>query len=181
MDSTAPPQKCLLYLFMVCAVVFSVQVIPRWWGDSIIMDEEWNLTASYYYWTKGDVISSFGTTAPGALCGLPLLFIHLKTVPDAPLDWCTRSLGLIFMDNPGRLEAITVLSRGVDWLIGLAIGFMIYWSVRAGPWASRPWYFGHLTRPCWPSAVRLKPTSPWLSGFCSAWWFSKRPKRAKNP
>jgi hypothetical protein len=133
MESTPPPKKRLLYFFLICAVVFSAQVIPRWWGDSIIMDEEWNLTAAYYYWTHGDVLSSFGTTAPGALCAVPLLFMNLKLVPDALFDWRTRSLGLVFMYNPEHLEAITVLSRGVDWVLGLVIGFLIYRSVRAGP------------------------------------------------
>ena len=129
------PRKFFLPFFLVCAVVFSAQVIPRWWGDSIIMDEEWNLTAAYYYLTKGDVTSSFGTTAPGALCAIPLLFMDLKIAPNLPIDWRTRSLSLIFMDNPGRLEAITVLSRSVDWLIGLVIGFLLYRLVRTGPLA----------------------------------------------
>jgi hypothetical protein len=114
-------------------MVFSAQVIPRWWGDSIIMDEEWNLTAAYYYLTKGDVLSCYGTTAPGALCAIPLLAMGLKLAPGLGIDWRTRSLSLIFMDNPGRLEAITVWSRAVDLLIGLLIGFLLYRLVRKGP------------------------------------------------
>ncbi len=132
MDSA---RKTLLYGFLLCAAAFSLQVIPRWWGDSIIMDEEWNLTASYYYWTRGDVMTGGGTTAPGALCAVPLLFMDLKLNPSIGQDWRPRALSLLFMDNLSHLEAITLWSRSVDWLIGLLIGFLLYRAVRDGPLA----------------------------------------------
>ncbi len=119
-------RKLLFPFFLVCAAIFSVQVIPRWFGDSIVMDEEWEITCAYYYWTQGDCITKSGTTAPGALCALPLLALNLKADPVFGHDWRTRSLGLIYMDNPGRLLDITVLSRAVNWLIALGIGFLLY-------------------------------------------------------
>ncbi len=97
------------------------------------MDEEWEITCAYDYWSEGDCITKSGTTAPGALCGLPLLFLHLKAYPNDVHDWRTKSLGLLYMDNPGALEEITVLSRAVDWLIALVIGFLLYCCVREGP------------------------------------------------
>lgn len=127
------PRKLLFPFFLICAVVFSAQILPRWWGDSIVMDEEWELTASYFYWSQGDCVNKSGTSAPGALCGLPLLFMDLKNESPSSNDWRTRSLGLIFMDNPGKLEAITVWSRAVDWVIALLIGFLIFYALRDGP------------------------------------------------
>jgi hypothetical protein len=126
-------RNILFKCFLVCAVLFSLQVIPRWWGDSIVMDEEWDVTASYYYWKRGDVVAACGTTAPGALCALPLLFMDLKHEPIESPDWRLRSLKLIFMDNPHLLSAVTISSRSIDWLLGLLIGFFLYWTVRQSP------------------------------------------------
>ena len=126
-------RKLLLPFFLLCAGIFSLQVVPRWWGDSIVMDEEWEITCAYYYWAHGDCITKSGTTAPGALCGLPLLALNLKTDPDYLHDWRIKALELIFMDNPGQLTAITVLSRAVNWLIALLVGFLLYRAVRDGP------------------------------------------------
>ncbi len=126
-------RKTLLSCFLLCALAFSLQVIPRWKGDSIIMDEEWNLTASYYYLKFGDVMTGGGTTLPGALCGLPLMFMDLKVNLHISQDWRPRSLSLLYMDNPGKLGEITLWCRSVDWVIGLLIGFLLFWAVRDGP------------------------------------------------
>ncbi len=123
----------LLKWFLLFSVAFSLQIIPRWWSDSVVMDEEWNLTASYYYLKKGDVMTSCGTTLPGALCAAPLLFMDLKMDPRTGIDWRNRSLSLLFMNNPGKLENITTWSRFVSLLLGLGIGYFLYRAVRDGP------------------------------------------------
>lgn len=126
-------RNTLFKCFLLCAVLFSLQIIPRWWSDSMIMDEEWNLTASYYYWKCGDVLLAHGTTAPGALNAVPLLFMDLKFQPITNTDWRLRSLCFIFKDNLQHLETLTALSRSVDWILGLLIGFFLFQAVQSGP------------------------------------------------
>ena len=120
-------------VFILCALLFSLQIIPRWWSDSIILDEEWELTASYYYWKTGDVWTPSGTTAPGALSALPLLFMDLKLDPTAFPNYENRSFDFLYRDNFKYLAAITVWGRVADWLMGLLIGFMLYRLTRKSP------------------------------------------------
>lgn len=119
--------------FLACAIFFSLQIIPRWWSDSIVMDEEWELTASYYYLKTGDVWTPWGNTAPGALCALPLLGMNLKLDPTLPPVYVDRSLRFLFMDNHDHLTAMTFWSRNINWLLGLLIGFLLFRTVRDGP------------------------------------------------
>lgn len=128
----APPRRSLWKWFLVAAVLFSAQIVPRWWSDSIVLDEEFYLTASYYYWKTGDVWTASGTTAPGALCALPLLAMDLK-FDRAPSNYMDRSLKFLFLDNRDHLAAVTAWSRAIHWLFGLLIGFLLYRLTRGAP------------------------------------------------
>ena len=127
-------QPRLSSVFLFCAILFSLQVIPRWWGDSIVTDEEWYLTAAADYWFHGDVWTPFGTSAPGALCGLPLLALDLKPPSPDYKPYTVRSFWFLFMDNGGKLQAVTAWARSVTWLLGLGIGLLLYLFVRGAPW-----------------------------------------------
>ena len=128
------PKPKLSVVFLFCAVLFSLQVLPRWWGDSIVTDEEWYLTAAADYWVHGDVWTPFGTSAPGALCGLPLLALDLKPPSPAYKAYTVRSFWFLFMDNGGTLPAVTAWARSVTWVLGLGIGFLLYLFSRGSPW-----------------------------------------------
>ncbi|HUO57215.1 MAG TPA: hypothetical protein VMV05_03465, partial [bacterium] len=56
--------RALRWVFLLGALAFSLQIIPRWWGDSITSDEAWELTSSYYYWKTGDVWTPCNNSAP---------------------------------------------------------------------------------------------------------------------
>jgi hypothetical protein len=132
MDSA---QNRLRVVFLLCALFFSLQVIPRWWGDSIVTDEEWYLTAAYDYWTHGDVWTPFGTSAPGALCGLPLLAMDLKPSLEANNTYTGRAYCFLYLDNGAKLLTLTAAARSVTWLISLALGFLLYRLARGAPLA----------------------------------------------
>jgi len=127
------PNRSLGILFLICAAFFSLQIAPRFWGDSIIEDEEWELTAAYSYWKSGDVQTPCCNPAPGALCALPLLFMDLKPDPFHHDNFPDRSLWFLFMANASHLTAITVWSRAVGLLLGLLVGFLLFLAVRDGP------------------------------------------------
>lgn len=127
------PNRSLWVCFLLCATFFSLQIIPRLWSDSIIEDEECELTAGYSYWKSGEVWTTFSNPAPGALCALPLLFMDLKPDPLAHPSIPDRSLWFLFMENADRLTAITAWSRAVDLILGLSVGFLLFLTVRNGP------------------------------------------------
>ncbi|HUO57137.1 MAG TPA: hypothetical protein VMV05_03075, partial [bacterium] len=94
--------------------------------------EAWELTSSYYYWKTGDVWTPCNNSAPGALCALPLLTMDLKTHLAHEPNYM-RPTRFLFMDNLNRLQSITAWSRGVQWLLGLLIGFLLFWTVQERP------------------------------------------------
>ena len=96
------------------------------------MDEDWDLTASYYYLKTGDV-SPYGTSAPGSLCALPLLCMPLKIDPNVYPRWEDRSHSFLYVQNPGRLTSIVVWSRMANWLMGLLIGYLLFRLTRNSP------------------------------------------------
>ncbi|HJT25180.1 MAG TPA: hypothetical protein VJ873_11440, partial [bacterium] len=65
--------------FFLFAVLFSLQIIPRWWSDSLTNDEPLEITNGYFYLTHGDVLSHYKHPPfSKALEALPLLALHLK-------------------------------------------------------------------------------------------------------
>ncbi|HUO57138.1 MAG TPA: hypothetical protein VMV05_03080 [bacterium] len=125
-------KRALLGAFILCALAFSLQIIPRWWGDSTVIDEEWDLTAAYNYWRNGDVWTDLGTSAPAALCALPLLPMDLFPPSPERKGYPEKSYWFLFMDNGAKLPSITLWSRSVNWLVGLAVGFLLYRLLKGG-------------------------------------------------
>ncbi len=118
-------------LYLVFALLFSLQVVPRIGWDSLTQDEPTDITNGYYYLTRGDVATPHNhPPLAGALQAWPLLFMHLKTFPFQG-DVIDRGHYFLFDWNLDRLEAITWASRLMSWAIGLGIGFLL-WAVLKG-------------------------------------------------
>jgi hypothetical protein len=121
----------LIYLFF--AFLFSLQVVPRFWWDSLTNDEPSDITNGYYYLTQGDVVTPHNhPPLAGALNALPLLLMNLKTTPYSG-DVIDRGHFFAFDWNIGRLESITVGARSVSWVIGCALGFLLFRVTRREP------------------------------------------------
>ncbi len=128
MKASPKPSSILLYLFFV--LLFSVQVVPRFWWDSLTNDEPSDITNGYYYLTKGDVVTPHNhPPLAGALNALPLFFMNLKTPPFFG-DVIDRGHFFIFNWNLDQLESITVWARSISWVMGCALGFLLYWVTR---------------------------------------------------
>jgi 4-amino-4-deoxy-L-arabinose transferase-like glycosyltransferase len=124
-------KKHRIIWFLFAATLFSIQVLPRIWRDSPITDEVWETTSGYYYWLKGDVVSSFNL--PPLAVGLnafPLLFIHLKTIPHIWTDDENRAYAFYYVANLGQLNWMLILPRIVTLLFSIGTGFLIYLLVR---------------------------------------------------
>lgn len=95
-----------LWLFLFSAL-FAVQIIPRFWGDSLTNDEPMEITNGFFYLTHGDVLShAKHPPFSKALEALPLLALHLKESQDST-DAMDRAYQFFFKDNVGQLGAIT--------------------------------------------------------------------------
>ena len=71
-----------LFFYLFFTILFSIQVVPRFWWDSLTNDEPSDITNGYYYLTRGDVVTPHNhPPLAGALNALPLLFMNLKTPP----------------------------------------------------------------------------------------------------
>jgi hypothetical protein len=155
------------FLAVLFALAFCAQVIPRWWSDSIVLDEEWEITAGYEYWKTGDVWSAFGSTASGSLPALPLLTLNLQRdsfLSDFQLP--DRSILFLFVKNPDSLTRLTVLARSVTLLLCLLTLFLLYRCVRQAPWPEKTaalalWAFD-------PTWLALGGTAK--SDCAGAWW-----------
>lgn len=119
------------------ALLFSIQVVPNLSWNSLTNDEAFEITNGYYYLTQGDVAAEQEhVPLAGALEALPLLFLHLQTQPFQG-DSFDRSHLFMFVWNQERLLTVTFWARTVDWLFGLAIGFLIFQIARREPvWAA---------------------------------------------
>ncbi len=116
-----------LWLFLFSAL-FAVQIIPRFWGDSLTNDEPMEITNGFFYLTHGDVLShAKHPPFSKALEALPLLALHLKESQDST-DAMDRAYQFFFKDNVGQLGAITTGGRLSSLILGLGIGFLL-WGV----------------------------------------------------
>ncbi len=138
---TAPVRNTLQrpgFLIAFFALVFCVQVVPRWWSDSIVMDEEWEITAGYEYWKRGDVWTPFGSTASGSLPALPLLALDLQGQEFlSQFEFPARGIIFVFMENARQLIPLTVLARSVTLILCLLTLFLLAQCVRGSPWPEK--------------------------------------------
>ena len=117
-------------LFLLFTVVFSLQIIPRIGWYSLTADEPTDITNGYYYLTRGDVVMPHNhPPLASTIQSLPLLFMNLKTQSSLG-DVLDRAHYFLFDWNLDKLEAITRSTRLVSWVLGLAIGFLIFWNFR---------------------------------------------------
>jgi len=124
-------KRSSLALYLFFAVLFSIQILPRLSLESLTNDEPSDITNGYYFWTRGDVVTPHNHPPLGsALQALPLLWMNLKTSPFMG-DVIDRGHFFIFQWNLDKLEAITRASRTVSWILGLALGFLIWRVTRA--------------------------------------------------
>lgn len=117
-----------LYWFLLFAMLFSIQVLPRLSQDSLAGDENRDIVDGFYYW-QGDVISTqVHPPLAKALQALPLRFMGLKSRSDlqfagAPM----RDAYFISVLNRDHFDQIVFWSRFVSFLFGLSLGFMLFY------------------------------------------------------
>ncbi|MGH7739772.1 MAG: glycosyltransferase family 39 protein, partial [bacterium] len=113
--------------FIPFALIFSLQVVPRFAEDSPTADEVVNISDGYYYW-KGDVVSD--ARHPPLAKGLqafPLWFLGLDThTRKAFADSAHRDYNFFFKLNPNRFTEMTACARMVTFLGGLGIGVLLF-------------------------------------------------------
>jgi len=128
-------KKQRIVWFLIAAVLFSIQVIPRIWMDSAITDEAWETTSGYYYWLNGDVVSLHNNPPlADALNAFPLLSMHLKTFPHVWSDNENRAYFFYYVANLDKLDWILILPRVVTLFFSLGTGFFIYLFVCGESW-----------------------------------------------
>src|ERR1700722_850683 len=127
MTNPLPKTPFSFWIFLFFALVFSLQVAPRFFEDSPAADEVVNISDGYYYW-KGDVLSdNLHPPLAKGLQALPLWGLGLKDhSPETFSDFEHRDFNFFFGLNPDRFTLMTALARMVTFLGGLGIGFILY-------------------------------------------------------
>jgi hypothetical protein len=120
-----------LFLFLLFALLFSLQVLPRLTEDSPAGDETIDIVDGYYYW-KGDVLTiNLHPPLIKALQALPLWTMGLNFKSDVPFSrYDQRDWHFLFIMNKDRWQTIFAVSRLVTWLFGLGLGFLLFWIAR---------------------------------------------------
>jgi hypothetical protein len=145
--------KLRLLIFPVLFFAFGAQALYLIHYNSLTNDEPFEITGGYYYWTKGDVVTSrMQPPVAAAVQTLPLLFLHLDKAHDF-VNEDDRAYRFFFESNLSKLKSITVISRLVNLLFGLGIGFLLLARVRKesfvlmvavlGLWAFEPNLIAH--------------------------------------
>ncbi len=132
--------KAPLYWFVLFAILFSLQILPRLSQDSPAGDEMVDIVDGFYYW-QGDVISSAEhPPLAKALQALPSRFMGLESKSGMNFSGYTMRDGY-FMNvlNRARFESILQSARVITYLFGLALGFALF------AWARRESLFFILT------------------------------------
>jgi Dolichyl-phosphate-mannose-protein mannosyltransferase len=173
-----------LFLFLLFALLFSLQVLPRLSEDSPAADEPIDIADGFYYW-KGDVISAAEhPPLAKALQALPLEFLNLKFKSDLHFSmYDQRDWHFLFVLNYDRWPLLFFLARGVSWLFGLGIGFLLYWMARKGSMV-----FLAIVLCLWsfePSLLAFSGLAmadiPLTFIFLAAVWFFQKAAREGNP
>lgn len=117
--------------FLLFALLFSIQVLPRVWQDSALPDEAWETTTGYYYWLMGDVSRAFNQPPlAGALQAFPLLFLHLTVDPRLTPYTEDRAYSFFYVTNRDQLDLIIALPRLVTLIFAIGTGWLLYRLVR---------------------------------------------------
>jgi hypothetical protein len=120
------------FWFLLFALIFCAQVVPRTFQESPTDDEPLELTNGYYYW-EGDVVThNHHPPLAKMLQALPLRTLNLnsKLQPDIQ-DNQLRAFEFFFDLNRNQFESMTLLGRWVTLLFGLGIGFLLFINTRA--------------------------------------------------
>lgn len=118
------------FAFGALALLFSFQVLTLARQNSLTNDEPFEITGGYYYWTKGDVVTSrMQPPVAAALQTLPLLF-HGVTRPAQFSNEDERAYRFFFLDNVGELDFLTLAPRLVNLGLGLLLGLALFFFLR---------------------------------------------------
>lgn len=120
-----------LYWYLFFALIFFIQVFPRFGMDSPASDEVVDVGDGYYYW-KGDVISdSRHPPLAKALQALPARFMGLESKAKASFtNYERRDYNFLFVLNRTKFEGVMEGARWVSLLSGLGIGYLLFLLVR---------------------------------------------------
>src|SRR5580658_10277012 len=141
------------FLFLIMALLFSAQGLYLIWTNSLTNDEPFEITGGYYYWTKGDVVTSrMQPPVAAAIQTLPLLFLNLEKAHGF-VNEDDRAYRFFFESNLQKLKALTLIPRLVNLILGLGIGFLllnqlrqesfVFFVVVLGLWAFDPSLIAH--------------------------------------
>lgn len=124
-------KKSNWFLFFIFAIIFSAQVVPRFYQESPTNDEPNELTNGYFYW-RGDVRrDNFHPPLSKLLQALPLRFLTLRDPVILPGDQIpSMSYHFFFDQNRNQFENMMALGRSVALMFGLAMGALIFWVTR---------------------------------------------------
>jgi hypothetical protein len=113
--------------FALFAVLFALQVAPRFGSDSLVNDEATEVVGGYAYWVRGetDPVLNHGPFAM-ALKALPLLPLRLDTRSLSVPDQEGRTYAFVFRDNLPSLGVLTVLPRAMTLAASLVVGLVLF-------------------------------------------------------
>ncbi len=114
--------------FLLAALVFAAQAVPRIWTDSLVNDEAWEVTNGFAYLTQGETRTGRDYIHPPlvpALHALPLLALDLKPLPQG-FDGQNRAFIFYYLANSDRLPFLAALPRMASILLGLSVGFLLF-------------------------------------------------------
>jgi hypothetical protein len=145
--------KSRLLLFAALFLAFNAQALYLVHYNSLTNDEPFEITGGYYYWTKGDVVTSrMQPPLAAALQTLPLLFLHLDKAHGF-VNEDDRAYRFFFQANLQKLQSLTLIPRLVSLIFGWGIGFLLLARVRKesfvlmavvlGLWAFEPNLIAH--------------------------------------
>lgn len=127
-------QRQRIWLFILFAALFSAQSLYLVFNNSLTSDEPFETASGYFYWKKGDVITPrINPPVAAALQALPLFLLPVQT-PHGYANGDERAYEFFFVDNLPFLGPMTVLPRLVNWLAGIALGWVLFSIARKESW-----------------------------------------------
>ena len=116
--------------FLLAALCFSLQVVPRFWSDSPTNDEPLEWTNGFYYWS-GDLHHNLNHPPfATAVQALPAR-VWLGPGPDLDrLDYMERGFYFLFNRSPGQWADLLASGRAVTFCFGLGIGLLLFGFLR---------------------------------------------------
>ncbi len=118
-----------MLLFTVFYLIFNAQALYLIHHDSLTNDEPFEITGGYYYWTKGDVVTSrMQPPVAAALQTLPLVFLPLQKAHGF-VNEDDRAYRFFFESNLEFLKPLTIMPRLINLVLGLGIGFLLLTQV----------------------------------------------------